>query len=199
MRASLTLICQGETAASRDSHFPCDDALEAREWQRAHQLQSIATRYHSVWTAPETAARQTAAALSLQATPASELADTDYGIWAGRPLREVMTQDAEAFHAWLEGAPPPGGESRTQLLARCATWLAQRVDIQGRHCAVVSAAAIRAMIVDVLGAPSQSFSRIDIHPLSITELHSDGRRWHFCVLKARATGEQTTVRQQTAR
>ncbi|EPB5858829.1 histidine phosphatase family protein, partial [Klebsiella michiganensis] len=39
MRASLTLICQGETAASRGSHFPCDDPLEAREWQRARQLQ----------------------------------------------------------------------------------------------------------------------------------------------------------------
>lgn len=182
MRASLTLICQGETAASRGSHFPCDDPLEAREWQRAQKFHSIAARYHSVWTAPETAARQTATALSLHATPTAELADTDYGLWAGQPLREVMTQDAEAFHAWLEGAAPPGGESRVQLLARCATWLAQRVDIPGLHCAVVPAAVIRAMIVDVLGAPPQSFARIDIHPLSITELHSDGRRWHFCLL-----------------
>ncbi|KFW98550.1 phosphoglycerate mutase [Pectobacterium betavasculorum] len=189
MRASLTLICQGETAASRGSHFPCDDPLEAREWQRAQKLHSIAARYHSVWTAPETAARQTTTALSLHATLTAELAETDYGLWAGRPLREVMTQDAEAFHAWLEGAAPPGGESRVQLLARCAAWLAQRVDIPGLHCAVVPASVIRAMIVDVLGAPLQSFARIDIHPLSITELHSDGRRWHFCVLKDRATGK----------
>lgn len=189
MRSSLTLICQGETAASRGSHFPSDDPLEAREWQRARQLQSIAACYHSIWTAPGTAARQTATALSLQATQAAELAEPDYGLWAGRPLREVMTQDAEAFHAWLEDAAPPGGESRVQLLARCAAWLAQRVDIPGLHCAVVPAAVIRAMIVDVLGAPPQSFARIDIHPLSITELRSDGRRWHFCLLKERATGE----------
>jgi broad specificity phosphatase PhoE len=35
-----------------------------------------------------------------------ELAEPDYGIWAGRPVREVMMQDAEAFQAWLEGAAP---------------------------------------------------------------------------------------------
>ncbi|MEX0533704.1 histidine phosphatase family protein [Raoultella terrigena] len=188
MRASLTLICQGETAASRGSHFPCDDPLEAREWQRAQRLPGSAARYHSVWISPNTAARQTAAALSLQGTLVAELAEPDYGSWAGRPLREVMAQDAEAFHAWLEGAPPPGGESRAQLLARYGSWLAKCVDIQGRHCAIVPAAAIRAMIVDVLGAPPQSFSCIDIHPLSITELRSDGRRWNFCLLKDRATG-----------
>lgn len=82
---------------------------------------------------------------------------TDYGLRAGRPLREVMTQDAEAFHAWLGCATPLDGESRIQLLARCAAWLAQRVDIPGLHCAVVPAAVIHVMIVDVLGAPPQSF------------------------------------------
>lgn len=130
MRASLTLICQGETAASRGSHFPCDDPLEAREWQ-----------------------------------------------------------DAEAFQAWLEGAAPPGGESRAQLLARCGSWLAKHVDIRGRHCAIAPAAAIRATIVDVLGAPLHSFARIDIHPLSITELRSDGRRWNLCLLKGHINSE----------
>lgn len=99
-----------------------------------------------------------------------------------------MTQDAEAFYAWLGGAAPPDGESRVQLLARCAAWLAQRVDIPGLHCAVIPAAVIRAMIVDVLGAPPQSFECNDIHPLSISELQNNGRRWHFCVLKNRATG-----------
>ncbi|HBC9216609.1 TPA: histidine phosphatase family protein [Citrobacter freundii] len=87
-----------------------------------------------------------------------------------------MTQDAEAFHALLGGAAPPDGESRVQLLAHCVAWLAQRVDIPSLHCTVVSAAVIRAMIVDVLGAPPQSFECNDIHPLSISELQSNGRR-----------------------
>lgn len=98
-------------------------------------------------------------------------------------------QDAEAFQAWLEGAAPPGGESRAQLLARCGSWLAKHVDIRGRHCAIAPAAAIRATIVDVLGAPLHSFARIDIHPLSITELRSDGRRWNLCLLKSHINGE----------
>lgn len=126
--------------------------------------------------------QQTAAALSLQGTPVTELAEPDYGIWAGRPVREVMKQDAEAF-GLAGGCRSPGGESRAQLLARCGSWLAKHVDIRGRHCAIAPAAAIRATIVDVLGAPLHSFARIDIHPLSITELRSDGRRWNLCLLK----------------
>lgn len=189
MRASLTLICQGKTVASRGSYFPSDDPLEEWESKRARHLQSIAARYHSAWTAPGAAARQTAAALSLQATVAAELAEPGYGIWAGRSIHEVMTQDADAFHAWLEGAPPPGGESRTQLLARCASWLDQRVDIHGLHCAIAPAAVIRAMIISVLDAPSQSFTRIDIHPLSITRLSSNGQRWNFCLVEDRITDE----------
>ncbi|MHA3584266.1 histidine phosphatase family protein [Yersinia enterocolitica] len=101
---------------------------------------------------------------------------TDCGLWVGRPLREVMTQDAEALYAWLGHAAPPDGELRVQLLARCAAWLAQRVDITVLHCAVISAAVIRSMIVDVLGAPPQSFAFNFIHPLSISELQSNGRR-----------------------
>ncbi|CAM7608093.1 hypothetical protein NUBL21974_02010 [Klebsiella quasipneumoniae] len=112
-----------------------------------------------------------------------ELAEPDYGIWAGRPLREVMTQDADAFLAWLEGEAPPGGESRVQLLARCGRWLTKHVDIQGRHCVIASASTIRAMILAVLGAPLHSFARIDVHSLSITELRSDGRRWNYCLLR----------------
>ncbi len=189
MGASLTLICQGETAAGRGSRFPDDEPLEVREWQRARRLQSVVARYHTVWSAPEAAARQTASVLCLPIALAAELAQPDYGSWAGRPLREVMTQEADNFRAWLTGAPPPGGESRAQLLARCGNWLTKHVNIQGRHCAVASAAAIRAMIVDVLGAPPQSFERIDIHPLSLTELHSDGRRWHFCVPGIEVTDE----------
>ncbi|CAM3466824.1 hypothetical protein NUKP37_28680 [Klebsiella variicola] len=122
-----------------------------------------------------------------------ELAEPDYGIWAGRPVREVMTQDADAFLAWLEGDPPPGGESRAQLLARCGRWLAKHVDIPGRHGVIASASTIRAMILNVLGAPLHSFARIDVHPLSITELRSDGRRWNFCLLRDDIKGECSTV------
>ncbi|MGF7449665.1 histidine phosphatase family protein, partial [Klebsiella michiganensis] len=93
------------------------------------------------------------------------------------------------FQDWLEGAAPPGGEARAQLLARCGSWLAKHVDIRGRHCAIAPAAAIRATIVDVLGAPLHSFARIDIHPLSITELRSDGRRWNLCLLKGHINSE----------
>ncbi len=36
----------GRNSGVRGSHFPCDDPLEAREWQRARQLQSRVARCH---------------------------------------------------------------------------------------------------------------------------------------------------------
>lgn len=178
MTAVLTLICQGETAASRSSRFPQDEPLEVRELSHVRQLQDSLAKYLSVWCAPQLVAQQTAEALSLSADIDATLVDINYGVWAGLPLKMVMAQDAPAFQAWLQGSPPPGGETLTQLQERCRYWLEQRVATHGGYCAVVSAAVIRAMVLCVLSAPEKAFPQIDIHPLSMTELCSDGHRWH---------------------
>jgi broad specificity phosphatase PhoE len=43
--------------------------------------------------------------------------------------------------------------------------------------AVTHAAVIRAAVIGVLGAPPQSFWRIDVEPMSLVDLRSDKRRW----------------------
>ena len=90
-------------------------------------------------------------------TLVTELAEPDYGIWAGRSLREVMTQDAEAFRAWFRVTLAGRRVARTAAGALWRSWLAKHVDIQGRHCAIAPAAIIRAMIVDV---PAPHFTHL---------------------------------------
>lgn len=183
MPTLLTLICQGETAAARRSRFPLDEPLAAQVPPQIQDLPQAA--YQAVWCAPQLAARQTAQALGLHGNVDEALRDCDYGTWAGLPLMQVMAEDSHHFAAWLEGGAPPGGESAGQLIARCDRWLAQRMNAGGRHCAVVPAAVIRAIAVGLLGAPVQALARLDIHPLSISELSSDGRRWQLCQLGRR--------------
>ncbi|MGL6019290.1 MAG: histidine phosphatase family protein [Gibbsiella quercinecans] len=185
MPTLLTLICQGETAAARRSRFPLDEPLTAQVQQQIQHLPRAPAAYQAVWCAPQLAARQTAQALGLHANVDEALRDSDYGAWAGLPLMQVMAEDSHHFAAWLAGGAPPGGESAGQLIARCDRWLAQRMNAGGRHCAVVSAAVIRAIAVGLLGAPVQALARLDIHPLSISELSSDGRRWQLCQLGRR--------------
>ena len=45
--------------------------------------------------------------------------------------------------------------------------------------AVTHAAVIRAAIVHVIEAGPKSFWRIDVLPLSLTDLRTNGRRWVF--------------------
>lgn len=179
MTAMLMLICQGESTASREGRFPRDEPLTEQAQGQACLLRGILSTNQTVWCAPQLAARQTAAALALSTEVDDALRDLNYGDWAGLPLKQVIIQDDKAFSAWLNGATPPGGEPLEALAARCGDWLTRRAEQRCNHYAVVSAATIRAMAVAVLGAPIQAFAHIDIHPLSVTELSSDGRRWNL--------------------
>ncbi|ADU72713.1 histidine phosphatase family protein [Pantoea sp. At-9b] len=180
MSATLQLVCQGETLANRQSRFPADDPLcEPALLQRRSGFAS----YSKIWTAPGVASLQTAQALGLSGEPVAALVEPDHGRWSGLAIRDVMKQEPDVFLRWLEGAAPPEGESLQQLMLRCEAWLAQHVAERGQHCAVVSSAIIRAMVVSLLGAPVRAFNAIDVHPLSVTELRSDGKRWHVCLGK----------------
>jgi broad specificity phosphatase PhoE len=76
-------------------------------------------------------------------------------------------------------ASPPGGESLADLAARLDPVLALRLTQAGTLLAVTHPAVIRLAAVLVLGAPLPASRKIDIQPLSLTDLRSDGKRWHL--------------------
>lgn len=185
MPARLTLICHGATAATRAAAFPGDEALEDGAVEQARALGLSLRRRDRAVTSPALAARQTAAALSLDASVHPALRDCDYGHWCGRKLAEVHATHPAELAAWLSdpGAVPHGGESLLALMLRVSGWMADRLHDDGHTIAVTHAAVMRAAVIDTLGAPSQSFWRIDVEPLSLVDLRSDKRRW---VLRAAA-------------
>ncbi len=75
------------------------------------------------------------------------------------------------------GACPHGGESLSALIARVAAWMQEQAAVDGRAIAVTHGGVVRAAVVHALGAPAPSAWRIDVAPLSVTELHARDGRW----------------------
>ncbi len=84
--------------------------------------------------------------------------------------------------------PSPRGAvtALADVIARAASVLDELLPLRGHTVAVTHAAVIRAAIVHILGAPLQAFWKIDVEPLSATELTSDGKRW---ALRATSLGQ----------
>ena len=171
MAIRLTLVCSAPAAGVRPGTFPDDEPAELAGF--APDLGTIAR----LLTAPELRARQTAGVIGA-ATIEPGLRECDYGIWRGRDLGEIGAADPVGAAAWIAdpAAAPHGGEAIAALLERVGVWL-DRFDAAGHTVAVTHPAVIRAAIAHVLAAPAAAFWRIDIQPLSVTDLRRHAGRW----------------------
>jgi broad specificity phosphatase PhoE len=180
MHTRLTLVCAGATAATKAAAFPRDEPLETRSLAMVPELAKHLHLSGRVLAAPSLAARQTAEILSHDVCKEEALADWNCGRWAGRRLAELEEKEPQALAQWLSDpdAAPHGGESLAGLCGRVASWLDARNGSERRIAAVTHAAVVRCAVVGSLGAPLLSFWRLDVLPLSVTELRGDGKRWH---------------------
>ncbi|MQS11291.1 histidine phosphatase family protein [Streptomyces kaniharaensis] len=156
---------------------PSDEAALAAVRSAAGTLPTPARAFAS----PSLRCRQTAQALGLGAEPLPQLADLDVGLWRGRSLDEVAAADPAAISAWLSdpAAAPHGGEPVTALVARVGGWLDELAEQSGRVAAVAEPAVVRAAVVQALGLPPGVFWRLDVRPLSVTELSGRAGRWNL--------------------
>ncbi|MFF0729326.1 histidine phosphatase family protein [Streptomyces sp. NPDC004134] len=184
------------------------DAAGRRAAERAGAHAAASLRTHTpAYAAPSVRCRQTADALGLAAEPEAELADWDVGRWRGRGLEELAAAEGEAVRAWLTdpAAAPHGGESLLQLRGRVGVWLDGLTGPSGtagtagtagtqstdgtdsangtapahRVVAVAEPAAVRAAVVHALDLPSAAFWRLDVPPLTRTELTGRAGRWNL--------------------
>jgi broad specificity phosphatase PhoE len=174
----ITFISHGPTAAVRKAAFPLDEPIALRELEKLRSIGWIPPRVHQVYAGPEQRTRQTAKALGFDPILSVELKDLDYCSWRGKSLDEVQSTDPQGVVRWLTdvGAAPHSGESVASLLARIERWLTGQ-NGSGHTLAFTHPAVIRAAILLTLQAPAQSFWRIDIPPVSITDLRWNGRLW----------------------
>lgn len=120
----------------------------------------------------------TAIGLDISASISEDLCDCDFGSWRGRELGQVQKEDPTGVVSWLTdpAAAPHGGESIEALVKRVKGWLDRQRDT-GHTIVVTHPSIIRSAIVLVLNAPLQSFWRVDVAPISLTDLRYNGSIW----------------------
>ena len=93
-------------------------------------------------------------------------------------MGDLESENPESLLAWLTdpSAVPPGGESVEMLIRRVGSWMdTQRV---AKHTiAVTHPAIVRAAIVYALQIPAQTFWRIDVAPLTATDVRFNRALW----------------------
>jgi broad specificity phosphatase PhoE len=174
----LLLVRHASTDAVRAAAFGADEPLDAGGRAAAARLRL--PRADEVLVSPALRTRETAQACGLDVSrPEAALAECDFGRWAGLTLREVAEREPDAVAAWLNDpdAAPYGGESLSDVLARVRGWLAAQAALDGTAVAVTHAGVVKAAVVIALDAPPAAFWRIDVAPLSVTELHAHDGRW----------------------
>ncbi|MFG3009671.1 histidine phosphatase family protein [Streptomyces cinerochromogenes] len=182
MTSRVLFVSSALSGSPRQARFDDGGSLDeggaARARAAAGALPSAAAR---VLVSPSARCTETAAALGLDGAPAPELAGLDVGRWRGRSLDEVGAAEPEAVGRWLTdpGCAPHGGESVQDLCGRVARWLADARAVEGRTLAVVEPEVVRAAVVAALDMSAGAFWRLDVPPLTVTELSGRAGRWNL--------------------
>ena len=188
----ITLVCHATTKALRAATFGGDDGLDTVGRSKAERLAGSLGRVDHCWTSPALRARETAEALGLTPTTDERLRDCDFGRWTGLQFNQVLLKEPRKLVSWIRNpsSAPHGGEAIPQVMSRVGAWMGERMKDKGHTVAVTHAAVIRAAIVHVIEAQPQSFWRIDVVPLSKTDLRTNGRRWVLRATGPRGEGEE---------
>ena len=189
MTTRVTLISPARSVASEEFRFDDGSALSdagLRDVRRARAaVAGLLSAAERTVLSPSPRCVRTAEGLGL--TWASDLVDERLagcaaGRWRGRTLEEVSAAEPEGVALWLSDpeSAPHGGESVAELCARTRQWLAGLAEeVHGRVLAVVEPDIVRAAVVSALDAPESGLWRVDVAPLTATELSGRSGRWNL--------------------
>lgn len=199
MTTRVTLISPARSEASEEFGF--DDGRRGlspageREVRRARAAGAVPEGPALVVVSPSVRCVRTAEGLGIEDAAAradERLAGCAMGRWRGRTLEEVGADEPEAVAQWLADpeAAPHGGESVARLCARTGEWLnglareqtgPQKSPAQTSRRVVVVAEpdVVRAAVLCALGAPAAGLWRVDVAPLTATELTGRAGRWNL--------------------
>ncbi|MEU2873381.1 histidine phosphatase family protein [Streptomyces olivoreticuli] len=179
MTVRVMLLSPAAGPAQRVARFDEDTPPDEAGLRRARAAAGALPSAASALTAPSGRCRATCAALGLEARPVPELRGPDMGRWRGLTLDEAVAAEPAGVTAWLTEpeAAPHGGESVASLVARVGAWLDALPE--GRVLAVTEPGVVRAAVVHALGLAPEVFWRLDVAPLSLTELSGRSGRWNL--------------------
>ncbi|MFH9364687.1 histidine phosphatase family protein [Streptomyces anulatus] len=183
MTVRVMLISPAMNAALREARFDGEAPLDRSGRERARAAADAVPTAGLTLSGPSERCRETAGALGLAARTEPALSGWDLARWSGRRLDDVAAAEPERVSAWLgdPSAAPHGGESLRDLVARIGEWLDSLggPDAPGAgFLAVAEAAVVRAAVVHGLRLPADAFWRLDVAPLTLTELSGRSGRWN---------------------
>jgi broad specificity phosphatase PhoE len=173
------LVRHAPTGATRAAAFPVDEPLDERGRAAARSLARAVPARAALVSSPALRCLQTAEATGRRFECEPQLAECDFGRWAGTRLADIVASNRDAARAWMAepDARPHGGESLSDFARRVADWFDAQAAERGALVAITHAGVVRAALVRALDAPMEAFWRLDIAPLSVTELHAHDGRW----------------------
>ncbi|MGQ4488648.1 histidine phosphatase family protein [Streptomyces sp. SAS_281] len=182
MTVRVMLISPAMNAALREARFAGDATLDASGVRMARLAAPHVPDADRAVHGPSERCARTAEALGLPSAVETALLDWELGRWSGARLDEVGRREPEGVAAWLAdpSAAPHGGESLLGLCARAGAWL-DSVSGAGRVLAVAEPSLVRAAVVHALALPPRAFWRLDVAPLTLTELSGRSGRWNLRV------------------
>ncbi|CAN7637531.1 histidine phosphatase family protein [Caballeronia sp. LjRoot34] len=180
MKTEIILLCHATTHAMKTGSFPSPgDAIDELELARLPHLASM-FQPDRVVTSPAHAAMQTGRAFETTTSVDASWSDLDYGLWQGRPIREIHDEDAAGLGAWLSepGSAAHGGESLEALQTR--VWGALESNREaGVTLIVTHAIVVKTVLARVLEAPLTAIYCMDLEPLSAITLTRSGEAWRL--------------------
>jgi len=180
MKIELILLCHATTHAMKTGSFPSTgDAIDELELSRLPRLASM-FQPDRIVTSPAHAAMQTGRAFETTTSVDASWSDLDYGLWQGRPIREIHDEDAAGLGAWLSepGSAAHGGESLEALQTRVRAALESNQEA-GVTLIVTHAIVVKTVLATVLDAPLMAIYSMDLEPMSAITLTRSGETWRL--------------------
>jgi broad specificity phosphatase PhoE len=182
----LLLVRHATTSSTRRACFPVTtgalavdgcEPLDRGGGEQAAALRGMLPRADHCWASLAARAQQTARLAGFAPQPCGDLAECDFGGWAGAAPAEVA--DAPGVEAWYADpdAAPHGGEGFGEVRARAARVLGRARDLGGTVVAFTHGGLVKAALCEALGLPSSALWRLEVAPASVTELHPAGHGW----------------------
>ena len=180
----LYLIRHGETVWNREHRFQgrLDMPLNETGLRQARQLagrMAGVTGVTRLWCSPlqraSVTADQIAAAMGLTSEPLPGLEEIDMGLWAGRPVPELLSgPEGGALRHWLSGDPdaaPPEGECLRAVGRRTSAALTPLLaNVEGDAAVVAHGLSLKALIFALLDLPLAYCRLFDLDNASLSIL-----------------------------
>lgn len=201
----LLFVRHAQSSGTRRAAFPATTGACVRAGceplDRAGAAQAVALRGvlpppdHS-WASFAVRALETARLAGCDARGWADLAECDFGRWAGLLPAQVHAADPDGLAAWYANpeAAPHGGERFGDVRARAMAVFARARDVGGTVIAFTHGGLVKAALLEALGLGSRAVWRLDVAPASVTELHPYGATRGWRVVRVNWTPRLAGVR-----